>query len=70
MELSYEDLAPLVYIHNRFYGIDREHKYHHVVIDEAQDFSPFLLQDHCPSQSFTILGDILQNIYAFQGIDQ
>lgn len=72
MELSYEDLAPLVYIHNRFYGIDNEHKYHHIVIDEAQDFSPFqisLLQEHCPSQSFTILGDILQNIYAFQGIN-
>jgi DNA helicase-2/ATP-dependent DNA helicase PcrA len=72
-ELSYEDLAPLVYIHNRFYGIDSKYKYHHVVIDEAQDFSPFqisLLQDHCPNQAFTILGDILQNIYAFQGIHQ
>lgn len=70
-EIAYEALAPLVYIQGRFYGIDR--KYHHIVIDEAQDFSPFqvaLLKEYCPSQSFTILGDILQNIYAEQGISQ
>ncbi|WP_037465988.1 HelD family protein [Shimazuella kribbensis] len=70
-EVSYEDLAPLVYIHDRWYGIEGSEKYDHVVIDEAQDFSPFqvaVLQKHCPSRSFTILGDILQNIYSFQGI--
>jgi DNA helicase-2/ATP-dependent DNA helicase PcrA len=70
-EVDYEDLAPLVYIHDRWYGIEGAEKYDHVVIDEAQDFSPFqvaVLQKHCPSSSFTILGDILQNIYSFQGI--
>ncbi len=72
-EVAYEDLAPLVYIYDRFHGIESNYKYDHVVIDEAQDFSPFqvaLLKEHCPSQSFTILGDIQQNIYAFQGIYQ
>jgi DNA helicase-2/ATP-dependent DNA helicase PcrA len=72
-EVSYEDLAPLVYIHDRWYGMEGDQKYDHVVIDEAQDFSPFqvaVLKNHCPSSSFTILGDILQNIYAFQGIER
>ncbi|WP_237446613.1 HelD family protein [Shimazuella alba] len=72
-EVSYEDLAPLVYIHDRWYGMEGDQKYDHVVIDEAQDFSPFqvaVLKNHCPSSSFTILGDILQNIYTFQGIER
>ncbi|MCH5584606.1 AAA family ATPase [Shimazuella sp. AN120528] len=72
-EVAYEDLAPLVYIHDRLYGIEGDQKYDHIVIDEAQDFSPVqvaVLQKHCPSNSFTILGDILQNIYSFQGIGQ
>lgn len=70
-EVTYEDLAPLVYIYDRLHGIEGHSKYDHIVIDEAQDFSPFqvaVLQKHCPSSSFTILGDILQNIYSFQGI--
>lgn len=69
--VNLEDLAPLVYIHDRLYGIAQEGLFDHVVIDEAQDFSPFqvaVLRQHCPSQSFTILGDLSQNIYAFQGI--
>lgn len=72
-EVEIEDLAPLLYIHNRLYGIDPQQQFHHVVIDEAQDFSPFqiaVLKQHCPSQSFTILGDLLQNIFSFQGIDR
>jgi DNA helicase II / ATP-dependent DNA helicase PcrA len=67
-----DDLAPLVYIHHNFYGIDAQHKYHHVVIDEAQDYSPFqiaLLKDMTEQNSFTILGDLSQSIYSFQGIE-
>ncbi|MFC4545062.1 HelD family protein [Paenactinomyces guangxiensis] len=70
-EVKFEDLAPLLYIHNRLYGIDNKYTFDHIVIDEAQDFSPFqvaVLKEHCSSQSFTILGDLLQNIYPFQGI--
>lgn len=72
-EVDYEDLAPLVFIQDRLFGIESKHKYDHVVIDEAQDFSPAqvaVLKEHCRSQSFTILGDMMQNINAFQGIDQ
>jgi DNA helicase-2/ATP-dependent DNA helicase PcrA len=43
----------------------------HVVIDEAQDFSPFqvaLLKEQTRGGSFTILGDLSQGIHAYQGI--
>ncbi len=36
-----EDLPALIYIHHRITGIEIGQKFHHVVIDEAQDFSPF-----------------------------
>lgn len=66
-----EDLAPLLYIYDRLYGIETDYRFDHVVIDEAQDFSPFqvhVLKDHVRGNSFTILGDLLQNIYAYKGI--
>ncbi|WP_010276981.1 HelD family protein [Paenibacillus senegalensis] len=70
-EVLWEDLAPLVHIRNRFNGMDRSMMFDHVVIDEAQDFSPFqisLLKQYTPSGSFTILGDLSQGIHAYQGI--
>lgn len=70
-EMDLEDLAPLVYIHNRLYGSESQHKYHHVIVDEAQDFSPFqiaLLKQMTQGNSFTILGDLSQAIYEYQGI--
>ncbi|WP_379969584.1 HelD family protein [Ectobacillus sp. sgz5001026] len=70
-EMDLEDLPPLVYIHNRLYGIESQHKYHHVIVDEAQDFSPFqiaLLKQMTQGNSFTILGDLSQAIHEYQGI--
>jgi DNA helicase-2/ATP-dependent DNA helicase PcrA len=70
--IEQEDLAPLMYIHNYLFGIDSSNKYHHVVIDEAQDYSPFqiaLLKQMNPGNSFTILGDLSQSIYTYQGIE-
>ncbi|MEF3301569.1 HelD family protein [Paenibacillus sp. GYB003] len=66
-----EDLAPLLLIHDRMYGIEGERMFDHIVIDEAQDFSPFqvaLLNRHARSGSFTILGDLSQGIHAYKGI--
>jgi DNA helicase-2/ATP-dependent DNA helicase PcrA len=66
-----EDLAPLLYIYDYMYGIDGDRTFDHVVIDEAQDFSPFqvaLLNRHVKSGSFTILGDLSQGIHAYKGI--
>ncbi|WP_206915525.1 HelD family protein [Alicyclobacillus suci] len=70
-EVQIEDLAPMLYIHWRLYGVDARDRFHHVVIDEAQDFSPFqiaILRNYCPSGSFTILGDLSQSIHTYQGI--
>jgi DNA helicase-2/ATP-dependent DNA helicase PcrA len=66
-----EDLAPLVWIHIRLHGVESRQRFDHIVIDEAQDFSPFqlaVLKEFSRGNSFTILGDLLQNIFAFKGI--
>ncbi len=46
--------------------------FRHLVVDEAQDFSPLqmkLLFAACPSGSMTIVGDTAQSIHAYRGID-
>lgn len=71
-EVQLEDLALLLFIHQTFYGIDPRDRFDHVVIDEAQDFSPVqlhVLRAYCQSQSFTILGDLSQSIHTYHGID-
>ncbi len=70
-EVELEDLAPLLFIHRRLYGKDNNDYFDHVVIDEAQDFSPFqvaLLKEQTRGNSFTILGDLSQGIHSYQGI--
>jgi DNA helicase-2/ATP-dependent DNA helicase PcrA len=70
-EVEQEDLAPLLYIRNKLQGIERNQYFDHVVIDEAQDFSPFqlaLVKEQTRGNSFTILGDLSQGIHAYQGI--
>ncbi|KFM98992.1 DNA helicase UvrD [Bacillus clarus] len=71
-EVYVEDLPALIYIHHRITGIEIGQKFHHVVIDEAQDFSPFqvyILKEITLGNSFTILGDLSQAIYDYQGIE-
>ncbi|PFN27922.1 HelD family protein [Bacillus cereus] len=71
-EVYVEDLPALIYIHHRISGIEIGQKFHHVVIDEAQDFSPFqvyVLKEITLGNSFTILGDLSQAIYDYQGIE-
>ncbi|PFL60256.1 DNA helicase UvrD [Bacillus anthracis] len=71
-EVYVEDLPALIYIHHRITGIEIGQKFHHVVIDEAQDFSPFqvyVLKEITLGNSFTILGDLSQAIYDYQGIE-
>lgn len=66
-----EDLASLVYLQGKLYGFSDLRQLDHVVIDEAQDFSPFqiaLLRELSLTDSFTILGDLSQGIHADQGI--
>lgn len=70
-EIAPEDLAPLVYLKGRIRGWKEDRQLDHVVIDEAQDFSPFqveLLKLLTRENSFTILGDLSQGIHAYAGI--
>ncbi|MGZ9586082.1 HelD family protein [Paenibacillus marinisediminis] len=67
-----EDLASLVYLHISLYGIESSDRFDHVVIDEAQDFSPLqiaLLDRMVKTHSFTVLGDLSQGIHAYAGIE-
>ncbi|MCE5170476.1 ATP-binding domain-containing protein [Paenibacillus profundus] len=66
-----EDLAALLYLHIRLHGIPGDYRYDHIVIDEAQDFSPLqiaVLDGFARNHSFTILGDLSQGIHAYAGI--
>ncbi|HEY3367089.1 MAG TPA: UvrD-helicase domain-containing protein [Symbiobacteriaceae bacterium] len=70
-EVTPEDLAPLVYLKGLLRGWKEDRQLDHVVIDEAQDFSPLqlnLLRKLTRENSFTILGDLSQGIHAYQGI--
>lgn len=67
-----EDLASLVYLHIRLHGIESSSRFDHIVIDEAQDFSPLqiaLLDRLVKTHSFTVLGDLSQGIHAYAGIE-
>ncbi|WP_054712650.1 3'-5' exonuclease [Bacillus sp. JCM 19041] len=69
--LLYEDIAPMLYIHQMLYGIEREDRFDHIVIDEAQDSSPFMisvLKERTRPGGFTILGDLAQGIHGSEGI--
>ncbi|MCT1903725.1 3'-5' exonuclease [Oceanobacillus sojae] len=72
-KITLDDLAPLLDIHDYWYGMDREERFDHVVIDEAQDFSPYqvaVLNARTKTASFTILGDLAQGIHSNEGIDE
>ncbi|MWV45479.1 AAA family ATPase [Paenibacillus sp. HJL G12] len=66
-----EDLPALLYIHYLLNDISSEQRFDHIVIDEAQDFSPFqvaVLDLFVKGHSFTILGDLSQGIHAYKGV--
>ncbi|WP_379134992.1 HelD family protein [Paenibacillus sp. sgz500958] len=65
------DLPPLLYIHYLLNGDEGISRFDHIVIDEAQDFSPFqiaILDLYVKGHSFTILGDLSQGIHAYKGV--
>lgn len=65
-----EDLAPLLWIRRHFRGAEGA-AFDHVVVDEAQDASPFqiaLLNAFMAEPSFTVLGDLAQGIHAYRGV--
>ena len=66
-----EDVAPIMYLKYKIYGVDEKIPVRHIVIDEAQDFSVFqiyTLKNIIKDSSFTILGDLSQAIHSYRGI--
>lgn len=65
------DLAGLAVLSERLYGTQGR-SYRHLVVDEAQDFSPLqlhVLTRACPTGSMTVVGDTAQSIHAYRGIE-
>lgn len=68
-KISFEDLAPLVYIYYRLSG--EKTKFKQIIIDEAQDYGTFhfdVLKKVNPQAYFTIYGDLAQAIYPYRSI--
>ena len=71
-EITFEDLAPIIYIHYKVYGVKWKKNLRHVIIDEAQDYGEFqfsVLKTILKSNSMTILGDIAQGVHSYRGIE-
>ena len=71
-EVTFEDLAPIIYIHYKIYGTKVKSKLRHVIVDEAQDYGEFqfsTLKTILRSNSMTILGDIAQGVHSYRGIE-
>lgn len=68
--IEIEDLAPIIYIKFRIYGMDEKIPVKHIVVDEAQDFSVFqfyVIKNIIKDSSFTMLGDLCQGIHSYRG---
>jgi DNA helicase-2/ATP-dependent DNA helicase PcrA len=67
MELAYEDAAPFLFMKELIEGSQVNMNIRHVIVDEAQDYSPFqfaFLKKLFPRSRMTVLGDLNQSIYA------
>ncbi|WP_166244560.1 RNA polymerase recycling motor HelD [Paenibacillus turpanensis] len=65
--VPYEDAAPLLLLKEGLHGFSALRRMRHVVIDEAQDYSPFQLlfmKRLFPGSGMTLLGDVNQAILA------
>jgi len=70
LPLEAEDAAPFALIAMRAAELPRVNV-RHIVIDEAQDFSPIefaVLRRIAPSATMTIVGDMMQGVHAWRGL--
>lgn len=70
-KIEIEDLAPLVYLKEKFYGLDNDLDIKYAVVDEAQDFGNFqlyMLKRILKTNRFTILGDLSQGIHMYRSL--
>ncbi len=66
-----EDLPILLYIHMLLEGVEEKEKFKHIVVDEAQDYSPlqiYVINSLAKGNSLTLVGDLAQGIYHYKGI--
>lgn len=67
-QLTINDLAPILYLMLKLDGKKASNDYRHVVIDEAQDYSPLqfkVIRELIGSKYFTIVGDVNQRLIKF-----
>lgn len=65
--LSHEDATPFLFLKELLLGFQSNSSIRHIVIDEAQDYTPFqfeFLKRLFPAAKMTVLGDFNQAIYA------
>ena len=70
-KLYLEDLAPLLYLQGKLNGMVNTASIRHVIIDEAQDYTPVQMQiirELFPNSGFTIVGDLNQSINPYANI--
>ena len=71
-ELDVYDLAAMVYLKHRIKDIEDNDMVKHIVIDEAQDFGSFVfkvMKEVLPKATYTIMGDVSQNINYSSGMN-
>lgn len=72
-KLYYEDATPFLYLKDKIEGKSTYMGIRHLLIDEAQDYSPFqfaYLKEIFPNSHMTILGDVNQSIFTHAINDQ
>jgi len=66
-KLFYEDATPFLHLKELIQGFQTKSSIKHIVVDEAQDYSPFqfeFLKRLFPAAKMTVLGDFNQAIFA------
>lgn len=66
--LTVNDLAPILYLMLKLEGKKASNDFRHVVIDEAQDYSPLqfkVIRELIGSKYFTVVGDVNQRLIKF-----
>ncbi|MBX5435874.1 MAG: UvrD-helicase domain-containing protein [Alicyclobacillaceae bacterium] len=70
-EIPHEDVWPLVFLKGALQGAPSLTAVRHVMIDEAQDYSPLqyeIIRQLFPHSRFTLLGDLNQSIHPYTGL--
>ena len=70
--IDVEDIPSLMYIKYKMFGSSEFDNYHHIVIDEAQDygkFTFFVINKIFKNSTFSIYGDLAQSLYPYRSID-